>query len=58
MLTWSQEKDTENCRYITTKNIQLDWPRIAEWAYAGIFAVAVQVQKQDQFWISHQKKQG
>ena len=22
-------------------NVQLDWPWIAEWAYAGIFAVAV-----------------
>ena len=35
--------------------IQLDWPWIAEWAYAGIFAVAVRFQNQDQYWISHQK---
>ena len=40
------------------KFIQLDWPWIAEWAYAGIFAVAVQFQNQDDFWISHQKNQG
>ena len=26
------------------------------WAYAGIFPVAVRIQNQDQFWISHQKK--
>ena len=32
--------------------IPLDWPWIAEWAYAGIFAVAVQFQNQDKFWIS------
>ena len=35
--------------------MQLDWLWIAEWAYTEIFAVAVRVQKQDQFWISHQK---
>ena len=29
--------------------IQLDWPWFAEWAYAGIFAVAVRIQNQDQF---------
>ena len=40
----------------TTSLIQLDWPWIAEWNYAGIFAVAdVQFQDQDQFWVSHQK---
>ena len=31
---------------------------ISEWAYAGIFAVAVRIQNQDQFWISRQKNQG
>ena len=36
----------------------LDWPWIAEWAYAGIFTVAVRIQNQDQFWISHQKIRG
>ena len=35
--------------------VQLDWPWIAEWAYAGIFAVAVRFQNQDQFLVSHQK---
>ena len=39
-------------------HIQLDWPCIAEWAYAGIFAVAVQCQNQDQFWISRQTNRG
>ena len=38
--------------------IQLDWPWTAEWAYTGIFAVAVRIQNQDQFWISHQKIRG
>ena len=33
--------------------VQLDWPWIAEWAYTDIFAVTVQFQNQDQFWISH-----
>ena len=37
---------------------KLDWPWIAEWAYAGIFAVVVRFQNQDQFWISHQKIRG
>ena len=44
--------------YYGTTNITLDWPWIAEWAYAGIFGVAVQIQNQDQLWISHQKNQG
>ena len=35
--------------------IQLDWLAIADWAYAGIFAVAVRFQNQDQFWIPRQK---
>ena len=35
--------------------VQLDLPWIAEWAYASIFAVAVQFQNKDQFWISRQK---
>ena len=34
--------------------LQLDLSGIAEWAYAGIFAVAGRFQNQDQFWISHQ----
>ena len=38
--------------------LQLDWPWIAGWAYTGSFAVAVQIQNQDHFWISHQKNQG
>ena len=42
----------------TAPRIQLDWPWIAGWAYAGIFAVAVRIQNQDQFWISHQKIRG
>ena len=37
------------------QRVQLDWLRIAEWACAGIFAVAVQFQNQDHFLISHQK---
>ena len=37
---------------ISTTVLQLDWPWIAEWAYAGIFAVAVRIQNQEQFWIS------
>ena len=40
---------------VTVVIVQLDWLRIAEWAYAGIFAVAVRFQNQDQFWIPHQK---
>ena len=35
--------------------VQLDWPWIAEWAYAGIFAVAIRFQNQGQSWISHKK---
>ena len=38
--------------------LQLDWPCSAEWAYAGIFAVAVRFQNQDQFWISPKKIRG
>ena len=38
--------------------IQLDWLAIANWAYAGIFAVDVCFQNQDQFWIPHQKLHG
>ena len=38
--------------------LQLDWPWIAVWANAGIFAVAVRFQNQDQFWVSHKKNQG
>ena len=37
--------------------LQVDWPWIAEWAYAGIFDVAVNFQNQDQFWVSRQKNQ-
>ena len=44
--------------YTRTVALQLDWPWIAGWTYAGIFAVAVQIQNQDQFWISHPKTQG
>ena len=40
---------TSNCH-----GLQLDWPWTAEWAYAGIFAVSVRFQNQDQFWVSHQ----
>ena len=35
--------------------LQLDWPWIAEWAYADFSAVAVRIQNQDQFLISCQK---
>ena len=28
---------------------------IADWAYVGIFAVAVQFENQDKFWIPNQK---
>ena len=38
--------------------LQVDWPWIAEWGYADIFAVAIKVQNQDQFWVSHQKING
>ena len=40
------------------QQLQLDWPWITEWAYAGIFTVAVRFQNQDQFWISRQKIRG
>ena len=33
----------------------IDWPSIAGWAYACIFAVAVRFQIRDQFWISQPK---
>ena len=34
--------------------LRLDWPSVADWAYASIFAMAVRFQNQDhQFWISH-----
>ena len=47
------------CRTVSLDHIlQLDWPWIAEWAYAGIFAVAVQFKNKDQFWISNQKISG
>ena len=36
-----------------TPLIQLDWPGIAEWIYADMFAVAVRFQNQDQFWVYH-----
>ena len=42
---------------VLSARIQLDWPWFPEWAYAGIFAVAVRFQNQEQFWISHQKNQ-
>ena len=42
----------------TSISLQLGWQWIAEWAYVGIFAVAVRIQNQDQFWISCQKNQG
>ena len=44
--------------YVIQGIVQLDWPWIAEWAYAGIFAVAARFQNQDQFWISRQRNQG
>ena len=42
----------------TPGGVQLDWRWIAEWAYAGIFAVTVWIQNQDQFWVSNKKNQG
>ena len=38
--------------------IQLDWPYVAGWAYASIFAVAVRFQIHDQFWIPRPKLHG
>ena len=39
--------------------VQLDWRSwIVEWTYTDIFAVTIRFQNKDQFWISHQKKQG
>ena len=35
--------------------VQLDWPWITEWAYAGIFTADVRFQNQDEFWVSHEK---
>ena len=35
--------------------IQLDWPSIAGWAYASIFAVVVRFQIRDQFWVPQPK---
>ena len=50
---------TPNIVYIWSVScIQLDWPWTVEWAYAGIFAVAVRIQNQGQFCISHKKNQG
>ena len=56
----SSFKDCLGAKYATTGllisytlELQLDWPWIAEWSYADIFAVAVQIQNQNQFWISH-----
>ena len=43
---------------LRTRVLQLDWSWIVEWAYAGIFAVAVQFQNQDQFLVSRQKIKG
>ena len=39
------------------EGLQLDWPWITEWDYAGIFVLAIQIQNKDQFWTSHQKNQ-
>ena len=36
---------------IKAQPLQLDWPYIAGWAYASIFAVAVWFQIRDQFWV-------
>ena len=41
-----------SCRIFS---LQLDWPGIAECAYADIFAVAARFRNQDHFWISHKK---
>ena len=38
--------------------LQLDWLKIAEWAYAGIFAAEVRFQIRDQFWIPQPKLHG
>ncbi len=48
----------KHCLYFALPHLQLDGLRIAEWAYAGIIAVAVRFQNQDQFWIPHQKLHG
>ena len=39
-------------------SVQLDWPSIADWAYASIFAVKVQFHIRDQFWIPQPKLHG
>ena len=33
--------------------LHVDWLRIAEWVYAGMFAVAARFQNKDHFWIPH-----
>ena len=47
-----------NLVFVRVNLLQLDWLAIADWAYASIFAVAVQFQDKDQFWIPHQKLHG
>ena len=36
-------------------SVQLVWPLITDWAYTSIFAVEVQFQIRDQFWIPQPK---
>ena len=47
-----------NLAYVSCKMVQLNWPWIVEWAYSGIFAVAVQFQNKDQFLDSSAKIHG
>ena len=51
---WDSDS-TINQRKGKPRSIQLDWPSIAGWAYASIFAVAVWFQIRNQFWISQSK---
>ena len=44
--------------YKKINNIQLDWLSIAGSVYARFFAVAVQFQIQDQFWVLQPKIHG
>ena len=53
---WSNNGDLP--AWLDLLGLQLDWPSIAGWAYASIFAVTVRFQIRDQFWIPQPKLRG
>ena len=55
---FTNNSPSESLIHLLGEILQLDWPWIAEWAYADIFVVTVRIQNQGQFWISHQKSRG